>query len=241
MASKSSANGVLTFVGVIMLIIGTVFFIVGTCILVSDIKFMQNAEQTDAVISDIITYRDSDGDHRHTVFVTYTVDDVEYESSINEYSTSMKIGKHITVYYDTDNPRDVNTGSKLLPILFMSLGGIFIIVSGGMLGSVLKKNSRRKRLLTEGERLTGTIKHVTVNTSIRVNGKNPYKADVEVIDSFSGETYLYSTGNVYLDLWQYEGQQVDVYVDRQDKSRYYVDVDGMTERYMSENNVHDYR
>ncbi len=241
MARKSSANGALTFVGVIMLIVGTIFFVIGTGILISDIKFMQTAQEVDAVISNITSYRDSDGDTRHVVFVTYTVDGVEHISTINEYSTSMKIGKHMTVYYDPDNPNDVNTGSKLTPIMFMALGGIFIIVSGGMLGSVIKKSRRRKRLLTEGERLTGTIKNVTVNTSIRVNGKSPYKADVEVVDSFSGETYLFSTGNVYIDLWQYEGQQVDVYVDRLNKSFYYVDVDGMTERYISENNIHDYR
>ena len=63
----------------IFAVIGAVFFVIGIfiCILMFNTK---GKIETTGVITEITSYRDSDGDRRHNVYVAYEVDGREYES-----------------------------------------------------------------------------------------------------------------------------------------------------------------
>lgn len=120
-------------------------------------------------------------------------------------------------------------------------GAVFAIIGASLLLSVILKAVRRKRLVANGDQLTGTIVAVNLNMSVTVNGYHPYRADCEVFDPNSGERYLYRSENTMEDISGLVGMPVTVYSDPDNRKKYYVDVASLAESYRSENQIHDYR
>ena len=120
-------------------------------------------------------------------------------------------------------------------------GVIFAIVGASLLLPVIVKAVRRKRLMANGDQLTGIITAVNINFSVTINGRHPYRADCEVFDPNSGERYLYRSENTMEDISGLVGTSVTVYADPVNRKKYYVDIDSPAESYRTENNIHDYR
>ncbi|MCM1227164.1 MAG: DUF3592 domain-containing protein [Clostridium sp.] len=240
---KMSVKFIFNLIGVIFTIVGAVFLISGSIYLISDIDFRSNAEQTQGTIrhieTDVYRWR---GKLRtsHYVTVEYTVDGENYSCEIGQYNSGMYVGKELTIYYDPDEPGNARIYSVVLPAVFMGIGGLFLILGIVFIAVNAASSKRIKSLMENGEALTGIVTNVTLNTSMRVNGRHPYKAECEVTDPYSGERYLYSSKNVTEDISGLIGSEVTVYTDRNDRSKYYVDIDGLLSRETGEN-IHDYR
>ena len=86
----------------------------------------------DATITKIEKVRDysSDRNYSHVTYVTYTVDNVNYENPISEYVSSFEVGKTITVYYEKDHPENlVKTQSmSIIYYILLSVFGICLVV-----------------------------------------------------------------------------------------------------------------
>lgn len=123
----------------------------------------------------------------------------------------------------------------------IGFGVIFAIVGASMLLSVILKAVRRKRLMANGDQLTGIITAVNINFSVTINGRHPYRADCEVFDPNSGERYLYRSENTMEDISWLVGTSVTVYADHDNRKIYYVDIASLAESYREENKIHDYR
>lgn len=244
MKLKKAAN-VTGIIGGIFFMFGIIFAAVGIGVLCSNINFKKNAELITAVITDIDTYteRKADGERvtRHDVYISYTVDGVEYETELNEYNSGMRVGKEIEVYYAPDNPNKVKTDSVLFEAIFIGIGGVFAVIGSAFLISNINKAALRKRLIRDGEQLSGTIINVSRNYSVRINGVCPYKAECEVIDPYSGEKYLYSSDNYMTDICYMAGKTVTVYVDPNNRKKYYIDLESVSKDEFDEGIVHDYR
>ena len=106
---------------------------------------------------------------------------------------------------------------------------------------VIFKAVRRKKLIENGEQLTGVITAIRMNMRVTINGIHPYRAECEVIDPYSGERYLYSSDDTIEDISALMGMSVTVYTDPNDRKKYYMDISSLTNRYNYDENVHDYR
>lgn len=120
-------------------------------------------------------------------------------------------------------------------------GMIFAAVGAAFLLSVIVKAVRKKRLMANGDQLTGIITAVNINFSVTINGCHPYRADCEVFDPISGERYLYRSEDIMEDISWLVGTSVTVYADRGNRKKYYVDIASPAESYREENKIHDYR
>lgn len=217
-----------------LLLFGGIFFVVGISLLIGGIsvlgstrRFLNRAEVIEGTISDIQVRHDSDGDEHHTVYVRYTFEGKEYETGLSEYSSSMYIGKSVRLYVDPGNPYSVKSKSMIyfLPIMLMGMGALFACVGLPFILSVLKKSFGRKLLLQNGNCVYATIVASDVNTHYSVNGRHPYYVDCQYRDPYSGMTYLYRSGHIWEDPYQFVGGQIPVYVDPKKPSRYYVAVE----------------
>lgn len=238
------AEGTLNLIGIIFLLIGVIMVIASVCTFVGAKRFEANAEKTMAVITEIDRYTTGSGDDRtthHDVYVEYRVDRQVYNCMLNTYTSSMYEGKEIEVMYDPANPGDVRVNDYIAPIILAFMGLVFGGVGGGMFFSNVAASVKRKKLLENGDKVTGTITNVITVTNVRINHRHPYKAEVEVNDPFTGERYLYSSKQVMDDIYYMVGSTVDVYVDRDDKSKYYVDLDSVAADEYSDTMVHDFR
>lgn len=245
MKSKyKNANSVLMLIGIIFSVIGTAFLISGIAVLISHNTFIDNAVRTEAEITRIESdsYRRNGKTHTdYDVWVEYEADGEIYEEELGYYNSKMNEGDKIDVYYNPDNPSDVKSDSKILELIFILIGGVFAVLGVIFITVNILSGNRRKMLMQTGDRLTGTITDVVMNNAVRINGVHPFKAECEVVNPFDGEKYLYSSENVTRNISELVGREVTVYVDRNNKKKYYVDIFELMDKYKAEEKIHDYR
>ena len=127
--SKKEKNSInLAFV--IPLLLGLLLIGIGIFINKRNQELEQNAWKTMAKIVRIESSYSSD-DEDHNVFVEFEVDNNTYGGELDYYDSSMYEGKEVEIYFDKNNPNDFKSveGSKIFVILFLVMGGFFVIIS----------------------------------------------------------------------------------------------------------------
>ncbi len=246
MAKRKSAAGATLGAGIIFMVFGLVFFAISLGLVMDAKKFSEAAQETTAVIYDVETHRVRRNKKYRTeydVYVQYQANGSTYKAELDGGNASMDIGETIKVYYDPDNPRDVrsskNGGAQGLAMV-LSLVFVAVGVGVGIVPAV--KSSKRKKLKETGEQASAMIVNVSLDRSVRINKRHPYKAECEFTDPVTGERYLYSSEPYMDDIRHLQGQLVTVYYDPNDRSRYYVDLDSVDENVMGGGPaVHDFR
>lgn len=228
---------------VIFIAVGLVMISGAVIISLYNRKFFKTAEKTTAVITDIEVsqhWHNGKKDSRHTVYVTYEVDGVQYDNiSLGYYSSGMFVGKTINIYYKKNNPGKVKTkGIAVDSIVLGGLGAAFLVV-GIIL--VCAFSNKSKKIKQNGVRYIADIINITLNESVRLNGRHPYIVDCQVVDAVTGATSLYRSRNIYEDISVYGLEKVPVYVDNNNPAKYYVDIEEAVEWVKKQNNIQDYR
>lgn len=237
-------NGFMVMLGSIFLIVGLITMLSGIGMFVSFLSFKSTAVETQAVITDIETAKTRNNGKTnisHTVFIAYTFEGMQYDNMLGYYSSGMREGQEIKIYVDPESPTNIRSNSLMAEILMIVMGLPFTILGMGFVVSTVRKAAAKKKLMRDGEKMIGFITGVVLDRSLQINGKHPYKAEVEVIDPMTGEKYLYSSEGILQNITWLTGESVTVYVDAADKSRYYVDIVAAMENTAATNRIHDYR
>lgn len=226
MKKKSAPKGTLLFFG----LIGLVFFLIGVVWLILGIRFVSNAEEVYGVITDITSYRDSDGDRHYTAYVNYEFDgEYYYDVALSSYSSSMREGKEVKVLVDPENPGEPQTimSSIVGGIIFAVFGAIFASVGFVPMLLMGRTGSKGKKLKEQGRYIMAKIESIEQNRKVAINGRHPYIIYCSHEDVFSGMVYRFKSKSLWYDPDAYfpVGMEIKVYVDGQDYSKYYVDVD----------------
>lgn len=214
----------------IFAIVGALIIFGGFKIQESNTEFLEIAQSTSAIITDIDVYHDSDGDSRHTVYVEFNVDNTEYSGTLNEYNSSMYTGKEVTVYYDPQNPNNFKSSSSKYDGYFVcGFGLIFLLVGTIPLIFGIKKSSTSKKLKQTGTLIEAQIDKVYLNTNYAVNGRHPYKLSAHAILPNSEKVYTFESENVWGNLQvvvdTHHIEKVNVYIDLANPKKYYVDLE----------------
>lgn len=237
-------NNFMVMFGSIFLIVGLITILSGVGMFVSFLSFKSTAVETQAVITDIETVKTRNNGKTkisYSVFIEYTFEGMQYDNMLGYYSSGMHKGQVVKIYVDPESPNNIRSNSLLAEILMIVLGLPFTIFGMCFVVSSIRKAATKKRLLCDGEQMIGTITYVALDKSVRINGRYPYKAEVEVIDPMTGEKYLYSSEGIMQDITWLTGESVTVYVDAADRSCYYVDIVAAIETSTAKNRIYDYR
>ena len=156
---------------VIWMIIGIVILAGGVIYAYRKWEFKKNAVEISATIVDIQSEYDSDGDIDYTVYVSYEYDKQQYEHiNLGFYSSSMYVGKKITVLCDPDNPYKIESSKGII------IGSVGLIVMGlafitlGIFISPKKGKRRYKNLLETGRCIMAKVDYVDHNTNLLLKG-----------------------------------------------------------------------
>ncbi|MDR0469433.1 MAG: hypothetical protein LBH09_05615 [Peptococcaceae bacterium] len=118
---------------------------------------------------------------------------------------------------------------RLIFLLAFGIPGLVLLIIGGivtMRGGAQRSLSRR--LKEEGEHLIAEVTS-PIPTNVSVNHRALMRLQCAYLDA-DGTTFLFKSGILRADPTPFLNQgQVDVYYDRRDMSRYFVDVDGSAE------------
>ena len=220
----------LTIFFIIFTVIGIGLLIGAVWLFVSGSRFRKTAVHITGEIVDIMSRYDNDGDVHHEVFVTYTFEGRTYERvQLTQYDSSMYVGKSISLLCDPENPGRVRTesGFLIVTITLTVMGIAFSCVGIIPMIFAAKKKQKRKHLLANGRVLHATVERVDWNTSIAVNGQNPYVIYCSWKDEYADVLYRFKSDNLWTDpsfLFD-SGSEINVYVDGNDFSKYYVDAE----------------
>lgn len=243
MKNKMKENRVEKLLGISFFAVGIVMLVIAIICAAFSGNTKKTAEKVTGTITGIYSSRGEDSNGNSSITVSYSYHGKQYETGLSEYSSSMWVGKDIDLYVDQDNPGKVRTGELLfLPAMILAIIAIpFLIIGGIFLMVVGKKRKRKEYLMQHGKRVMAEVTGGSRNINYTVNGRHPWKLECRYEDIFSGETYLFSSGNVWMDPELYIGQQVAVYVDGENYKKHYVDVDSLCAIGSYGAQIHDYR
>ena len=225
-------NKLENLIWIILASIGAIFVIIGLVVFGSVFNY-ENKVDSVGTITEILSYRSTNHNINHEVYVSYTVEGKEYKSRLNSYSSSFYEGKEIDIYYDKDNPNKIGVKSlDLLFLIFPGIGLIFFIIGGtGILVKINKKKSE-ENLKENGKLIYANYVETVLNTSYRVNGKCPYNIICEWNDTLDNKKYIFKSKNIWINpekiIKEKDIKQFTVYIDN-DRKKYVIDVDILTE------------
>lgn len=212
--------------------IGIIFIIAGIIWAVWGSRFMQSAVEVSAVISEIESYRESDGDTSHRVYVNYSYGGQRYEGvRLNEYSSGMYKGKEIQIMLNPDNPTQLMTNFGLYfgLIMFFGMGVIFASVGVFPLIVMGRKSSAKKKLIASGQYIYATVESIEYDKSYTVNGKHPFIVYCTYRDDYKDIVYRFKSDSIWTNP-EYviqPGSEIKIFVDRQNYKNYHVDIESI--------------
>ncbi len=229
---KKKGNFITNILFGIFLAVGIILLISGIVALVSNANFVKSAEEVTAQISNIDTYRDSDDELHHMVYVDFTYGGKIYtDVRLNFYSSSMYVGKNITILCDSTNPQNIRSksGSYIAGILLIFMGVIFSLIGVVPILVTVRKSLRKKNVIASGRQLYATVEQIAFNTSYTVNGRHPYIIYCTYKDEYRDIIYRFKSENLWTNpnLVLKEGDSIRIYVDEKDYSNYHVDAESV--------------
>lgn len=234
-AAKSVFNlETLTFL--IFAIAGIGMLLLGGYLLRQGTDAQQNGKKVSALITKVTSQRDSDGDVTHTAYATYTYNNKIYSDiRLSSWSANMKKGNSITVYINPNSPYSpyVPSVDYLLSGLMFFMGTIFSLIGFGKIISALKENKRMQKVYGNGIRIQANVDDIETDYLVSVNNMYPFVIHCSYTDSYTNETYKFVSSQFWDDpemVFPLDSE-IDVIVDPDDYSNYYVDAKEKMDEY----------
>lgn len=206
--------------------IGLFLFAISIYIGVESRTFKQNAEPAEAVITSM---QGRNSESLGIPFVEYTINGKTYGSALNVVTSSMRPGGKIIVYYRKDNPQEVRyleeNGWVIAVLVFMGV----VFVGIGTAFRAVDKAYRRKvqRLLATGKVVDAEITDISEDTEKSMNGRHPIIISCRFVAP-DGRIHLFRSASFWYESYEINPKKkVRVYMDRNNPSDYYVDVDSV--------------
>lgn len=183
------------------------------------------------------TVRDSNGRDRKVMrvyfypviqFVQVNGQTQVFKSSSGSGSPEYAVGQQVPVIYLASDPADArieSTGNVWgLAIALGVMGGLFLLIPGGVLFWDHRKSSMQRVLLQTGRRVEATIAQVIEDTSIKVNGRFPYRVLAQWQDPASGKLHLFKSNALWFDPSPHlRSDKLGVFIEPNNPKRYAVD------------------
>lgn len=214
-------NYILTIISIIGLIAGISLFIY-------DYNLEQRAININAKITSL-EYKD--GSYKATV--KYKVDKEAYNQVVTINDDTYTVNDEIPIKYDIENPgKLINNNHYMVAIPLIILSLLISLISLKETIKNLKRSNNIKHLLTKGIYVQANISEIIIdNKGKKKKGNYPYKLRAKFTNPLDNQVYSYDSESTYLDLnsiiKQYNNQLILVYLDQNNTSNYYVDLNSL--------------
>jgi hypothetical protein len=214
--------------------VGLVMLTVGVGVAVSTVSFRMHAQQTEGTVVDLVPRHGSEGGTTYSATFEFkdlggNVQRVTTGSSSNPAPAD--VGDKVTVWFDPEHPDEARMSGFMenwfLPLIFGFFGVVFTGIAAGFSVAIVRKARRRAELLRIGRRTPCRLVRVEPDTSIRINGRHPWRLKVQWQDPYTGKTHTYRSDTLYQDPTGRVGDTIDVLVDPHDPRKYWVDVSAL--------------
>ncbi len=200
--------------------------------------FVARAATAPGVVTELIEVRDKDGGsstYRPAVkFTAADGTDVTFTSSYSSRPPAYDVGETVVVLYE---PRDLQGarirgfGSLWLGcVILAGLGAVFSVIGASILYAGRASGQKRDYLMAYGNALQTEIQGVDRNTSLAVNGRNPWRITSQSLDPATNKIRIFHSEDLWFDPSKFiTGKHVTVLLDPRDPKRYHMDVSFLPE------------
>ncbi|HET9472466.1 MAG TPA: DUF3592 domain-containing protein [Steroidobacteraceae bacterium] len=201
-------------------------------------RFIANADTAQGQVIELIEVRDQDdGSISYKPVVTYEAANgrsITFTASFSSKPAPYDVGESVEVLYAPHDPHDARikgfSSLWLGPTILGGLGMVFAGVGGGML--LARRGGKRKKryLMAYGNAIQTELQGVDRNTSLEVNGKNPWRITSQWLDPASNKLRVFHSENLWFDPTQFvKAKTLTVLLDPKDPKRYHMDVSFLPE------------
>lgn len=152
---------------------------------------------------------------------------IEFAGGVCSQPRAEHVGDAVAVLYRQDDPHDARIDSFLtrwLAVLVVGgLGGVFLAI--GLLAVVPGLRGRRiaADLRATGVAVQADVVEVARDSSIKVNGRSPWRIHAQWRDPASGKIHLFRSDRLWFDPSEYVGERIGVLIRPGRPERYWVD------------------
>lgn len=223
----------------LLVVVRYLFTAIGVALLVAafyayhDTKnFLEGALTADGVVTELVRSRSSDSNsYLYRPVVEFYADDgalIEITSSIGSSPPSYAVGEEVTVVYHADRPHKARIDSFLslygLQLILAVMGSIFFLVGFTMIFFSRRRSAQVEYLKQNGSPVQAQVQSVERNTSLRVNGRSPYKIYAQWQNPYNGELHVFESENIWFNPEEYLQDQVTVLINERDPGKHYMDI-----------------
>lgn len=210
---------ILSFLGVILLFSG-----------INQINSNNNFKRENIQIEAIVT--DSNSNNKFTA-VSFFIDEKEYKAIAKSYSSQIKNGDKITVFYNKENPsiiciEDVNANGGA----FIGIGGVILIIGLGFAINKSNNSVNKAEIIKTGKKIQAGLEDIVYDTKTTSNGKHPYYIVCSWKNKIDGKTYKFRSDNLWYDPNPYikklNLERIPVYIIPSNPKQYHVAVEEIT-------------
>ena len=175
-----------------------------------------------------IETRQSNKKTQHDVYVSYEAEGERYEERLGYYSSNMREGQNIEIYYLKDQPSKIHSarGDSIGLSLLSVMGIIFFGIGAVLMSSFRLFSPNRKKLLETGVRVNASVTDIRKGPG--VNGMPTYYILCSWYDHERQKEYRFRSGLLDTDpssgICRQDVSSVPVYIDRSNPRRYYIDL-----------------
>lgn len=212
--------------------------LIGICLLIASFfvqqktrSFLATANKTNGVVIDLARTHSSHGT-TYAPVVRFTSEDgtkIQFTSSAGSNPPSYSKGQKVDVFYNQTNPYDAKINSFMslwgLSSIIGGIGALFLFVSAGINIATTIRKRADEYLQRNGMPIQTDFQCVSLNTSLKVNGRSPFRIFTQWNDVNTSEVHVFHSKNIWYDPTQYIDQkQITVFVDRKNLKKYFMDV-----------------
>ncbi len=225
----------------IIKIIGVVFFLIGLVLLFAGFlsynhtqKFITNSEVTTGTVIDLVRGTSGPENSGSGSYVYYPVVQfktnndslIEFQSKVGSNPPACRKGEQVQVRYLEQAPYKAGIDSFMqlwfVSIILLGLGVVFSGIGGTMLGLIMGSNRREKWLLENGQFIFTEYDSIQLDTSLRINGQNPYRILSQWLNPQNNTVYVFKSKPILFNPEKYiPGKTIQVHI-KPDNPKHYV-------------------
>jgi hypothetical protein len=154
---------------------------------------------------------------------------IEFDSGGGTNPPRYSIGEKVPVLYLATNPYQAKIDSFFSlwggSVILGGMGSVFFLIGAGTMLATRVQKRADDHLMHEGRPIEADFQQVDLNTSLKINGRHPFRVLAQWQDPSTSRIHVFTSHNLWFDPSQYITQkQIRVYVDRTNPKRYYVDL-----------------
>ncbi len=165
--------------------------------------------------------------------VKYKVDKEVYQQTVKINDATLTVKDEVPIKYDMNSPGNlIDNNHFIISIPLIVLAIILFTISIGKTIKNIKRFSNIKFLTTKGIYVIANISELIVDTKgKKYKGKHPYRLRAKYTNPTDNQMYAFDSENTYMNLNEiikkYNNEVIVVYLDKNNTSNYYVDLDSL--------------